>query len=189
MKSAKFIRGVTGTSDILLDGKFQVAFIGRSNVGKSSLINSLAMKDGLARSSSHPGKTIRMDFFLINDLFYFVDFPGYGFAKRSWEIRSKLAKMILWYLMYSEIKNRLVILVIDAKVGMTAFDKDMLKTIREFHIDHFIIANKIDNLPFHQKEKQLTQIRSESNNAEVLPYSSKQRQGREEVMKRISAYL
>src|SRR3989338_837689 len=101
--SAKFVKGINGTDDILYDEKFQVAFLGRSNVGKSTLINSLTMRRNLARSSSTPGKTIRMDFFLINNDLYFVDFPGYGFAERSLEKREKLGKMILWYLRFSEV--------------------------------------------------------------------------------------
>lgn len=187
--SAKFIKGIIGTDDILYDGKFQVAFMGRSNVGKSTLINSLTSKQSLARTSTSPGKTIRMDFFLVNDKLYFVDFPGYGYAKRSWEKREKLAKMILWYLMYSQVKNRLVVLIIDAKVGVTEFDKDMIRTFREHNIDHIIVANKIDNVPISQREKTLAQIRNEYNNPTVIPYSSKQKTGRDTLNQAISAYV
>lgn len=189
IKSARFIRGITGTQDILYDGKFQVAFLGRSNVGKSTLINSLTGKSKLARSSSHPGKTIRMDFFLINDKFYFVDFPGYGYAQRSADRREKLAKMILWYLMYSEVKERLVILIIDAKVGITAFDADMIKTLAEFQIDFIIIANKADKLKRNEKEEQLAHFRSAYKDVLVLPYSSKENSGKEELLARISTYI
>ncbi len=189
IKSATFVRGIIGTHEILYDGKFQVVFLGRSNVGKSSLINSLTGRRNLARSSANPGKTIRMDFFLINDTFYFVDFPGYGYAKRSAEKREKLAKMILWYLMYSEVKNRLVVLIIDAKVGITAFDADMIKTLAEYQIDFIIVANKADNLKRNQKEELLKHIRSEYNDALVLPYSAKENTGREELLERISTYI
>lgn len=187
--SAVFLKGIIGTDDILYNGKFQVAFLGRSNVGKSTLINSLTKNTKLARSSSSPGKTIRMDFFLINDKFYFVDFPGYGYAKRSAEKREKLAKMMLWYLMYSEVKNRLVILIIDAKVGITPFDQDMVKTLLEFQIDHIIVANKMDKLERNQKDIQLEFIRSRYINSVVLPYSSKDKFGREELMGKISDHL
>lgn len=187
--SAKFIKGIIGTDDILYDGKFQVAFMGRSNVGKSTLINSLTIKKSLARTSTSPGKTIRMDFFLINDKLYFVDFPGYGYAKRSWEKREKLAKMILWYLMYSQVKNRLVVLIIDAKVGITEFDKDMVRTFREHNIDHIIVANKIDNVPISQREKMLALIRNEYYNPTVIPYSSKQKSGRDTLNQAISGYI
>lgn len=178
--SAKFIKGIIGTDDMLYDGRFQVAFMGRSNVGKSSLINSLTGKDGLARSSSSPGKTIRMDFFLINDTFYFVDFPGYGYAKRSREARDTLEKMMLWYLLYSEVKNRLIVLIIDAKVGVTAYDQEMIKRLHEYHIDHIIVANKVDNLRRGQRDKKLN---------EVIAYSSKEKFGRGELMKKISSRM
>ncbi len=187
--SAKFIKGIIGTDEILYDGKFQVAFMGRSNVGKSTLINSLTMKNNLAHSSSSPGKTIRMDFFLINDKLYFVDFPGYGHVIHSQKKQEKLAKMILWYLLYSGVKNRLVVLIIDAKVGITAYDQDMLKTLHEQHIDHIIVANKVDNLQMSQKEKQFTHIHSEYENSEVIAYSSKQKYRRAELMKKISSYI
>ena len=187
--SAKFIKGIIGTDDILYDGKFQVAFMGRSNVGKSSLINSLTMKNSLARTGSSPGKTIRMDFFLVNDKVYFVDFPGYGYAKRSWEKREKLAKMMLWYLMYSEVKQRLVVLIIDAKVGVTAFDADMIKTLREKHIDHVIVANKIDNVAVSQRKNLLALIENEYKNSVVIPYSSKQKIGSDLLNQAISSYI
>lgn len=189
IKSATFIKGITGTDEILNNGIFQVSFLGRSNVGKSTLINSLTMKKNLVRTSSSPGKTIRMDFFLINNSFYFVDFPGYGYAKRPLEQREKLAKMILWYLMYSEIKNRLVILVIDAKVGITPYDADMLKTFYEYDINHIIVANKVDNLRMGQAERQLEDIKRKYPNSEVIPYSSKQKYRGVDLMGRISSYI
>ena len=189
IKSATFVKGIIGSDEILFDGKFQIALMGRSNVGKSTLINSLTMRKKLARSSSSPGKTIRMDFFLINDSFYLVDFPGYGYVKHSSQKREKLAKMILWYLMYSEIKNRLVILVIDAKVGITPYDADMLKTFHEHHINYIIVANKVDNLQMGQKEKQIMNLQLENQNSEVIPYSSKQKHQGVDLMRRISSYI
>ncbi|PIR07938.1 ribosome biogenesis GTP-binding protein YsxC [Candidatus Gottesmanbacteria bacterium CG11_big_fil_rev_8_21_14_0_20_37_11] len=189
IKTATFIKGIIGSDEILSNGIFQVSFLGRSNVGKSTLINSLTKRRNLARSSSSPGKTIRMDFFLINGSFYFVDFPGYGYAMHSFQKKEKLAKMIAWYLMYSEIKNRLVILVIDAKVGITPYDSDMLKTFHEHHINHIIVANKVDNLRMGQKENQLMDIRQACQNSELIPYSSRQKHQNVDLMKRISFYM
>lgn len=189
ISSAKFIKGIIGTDNILYDGKFQVAFMGRSNVGKSTLINALTQKSGLARSSSHPGKTIRMDFFLINNSYYFVDFPGYGYAKRSREKREKLAKMILWYLLYAEVKKKLVILIIDSQVGLTPYDLDMLKTLREENVDHLIVANKIDKLKMNEKEKQLIKIKSDCGNSQVTAFSSEDKRERVNLLFQISSYL
>lgn len=176
--AAEFVKGVTGTSEILADGKFQVAFMGRSNVGKSTLINSLTMRNGLARSSANPGKTIRMDFFLINRRFYFVDFPGYGYARHSREKREKLAKMMRWYLLESGVKNRLVLLIIDAAIGLTKDDREMLALLEEQKIDHLLVANKIDKVKMGQYQS-----------PDGLPYSSRKKIGRAELLKKISAYL
>ncbi|OGG18525.1 ribosome biogenesis GTP-binding protein YsxC [Candidatus Gottesmanbacteria bacterium RIFCSPHIGHO2_02_FULL_39_14] len=187
--SAKFIKGITGTADILYDGKFQVAFIGRSNVGKSTLINSLVTNRSLARTSSTPGKTIRIDFFLINNKFYFVDFPGYGYAKTSKDKREKLRKMILWYLLYSEVKNRLVIQIIDAKVGITAFDRDTLDIFHKQNINHLIIANKVDNLKMNIRAKQLQQIKEDCGNSPVIAFSSKINIGKAELTNSLNPYL
>ena len=95
--SAKFIKGAVGTDDIFEDGTPQIAFIGRSNAGKSSVINSLVSEKGLARTSSFPGRTQEINLYLINKAFYFVDLPGYGFAKLSQETREWLQKVIHWY--------------------------------------------------------------------------------------------
>lgn len=179
--TAEFIKGINGTDPILYDGKFQIALMGRSNVGKSSVINSLLGRQDLARSSSKPGKTVRMDFFLVNTSFYFVDFPGYGYAKRSHGEREKLAKMILWYLLYAEISYRMVILIIDANVGITDYDADMLKLFKEKNIAHFILANKIDNVEVTQKDLILNQINAQAGTTQVLPYTAKLHKFRDEA--------
>jgi GTP-binding protein len=187
-KSAEFIKGIIGTDEILTNGRFQVAFLGRSNVGKSSLINSITNRINLAHSSSSPGKTIRMDFFLINNAFYFVDFPGYGYARHSPEVREKLAKMILWYIMYSEIENRLIVLVIDAKVGFTAYDIDMIKTFKEHNVKYIVVANKIDNLKMGQKEKRLQELRKVYPDSAIIPYSSVDKRDKTDLMNTILEY-
>lgn len=184
--SAEFVKGITGSDPILYDGKIHIVFIGRSNVGKSTLINSLTRLPSLSRTSSTPGKTIRMDFFLINNQFYFLDFPGYGYARRTPKEREKLAKMILWYLQYSQVLKRLVVLVIDAKVGVTAFDIDILRILQEQKIEHIIVANKIDNVPMNMKEKQLSLICEAYGDSLVYPYSSKDTIGRKELLEKIS---
>lgn len=187
--SGEFIKGITGSDPILYDGTFHVVFIGRSNVGKSTLINSLTRLPSLSRTSSTPGKTIRMDFFYINKSFYFLDFPGYGYARRTPREREKLAKMILWYLQYSRVLKRLVIIVIDAKVGVTDFDIDILRVLREQKIEHIIIANKIDHVPANSQDKQLSTIRAAYGDSMVYPYSSKKNIGRKELLEKISQYV
>lgn len=186
--SATFVKGITGTQEIIYDGRFQVAFMGRSNAGKSTLINSLTGKKNLVRTSSQPGQTIRMDFFLINNSFYFVDFPGYGYARAKIDKREKLRKMILWYLMYSEVTNRIVILIIDAEIGLTEFDHDAIETLYEYNIEHIIIANKIDKLKRDKRIKQLATIRKECGDSKVIPFSSKLNIGRSELLENLNKY-
>jgi len=187
--SAEYIKGISGTDDILYDGKFQVAFLGRSNVGKSTLINSLTMRNNLARTSSNPGKTIRMDFFLINNLFHFVDFPGFGFARLSQERRERLTKMIRWYLTSSQVENRLVILITDAKVGITEFDRNILDILREQTINFVIIANKMDKIPTRLRRERISEISKMYEGARVIPNSSKEKYGKIEILKIIDEYL
>ncbi len=181
--SAEFIKGIKGTDKILYDGKPQIAFVGRSNVGKSSLINSLVGRHNLARSSSNPGKTIRLDFFLINGNVYFVDLPGYGYAKMSQESHEDIRKMMMWYLEYSDVKHRRVVLILDANVGVTEFDRQMIDLLTEHHIEFVIAANKIDKLKRGEKEKQLKTIHENCGSAMVIPYSAKTKEGRASLLK------
>ncbi len=185
IKSAKFIKGIIGADDILYDGILQIAFFGRSNVGKSSVINSLVNRKNLVKSSNRPGKTQRLDFFLINNNTYFVDIPGYGFAKIPKNRREKLRKLILWYLLYSEVENRKIVLIIDAKVGPTSFDIEMIELLQKNNENIIIIANKIDKLKKNDIKKQIQSIIQEIKNDNVIPYSAKTKQGREELLLKI----
>ena len=119
--SASFVTGIIGTDPILKEKHPQIAFVGRSNVGKSSVINSLVMRKDLVKSSSMPGKTREINFFLINKAFYFVDLPGYGFARMGAKGAEKIRKLILWYLGSGEARVKLVVLIIDSVVKPMAY--------------------------------------------------------------------
>jgi len=183
--SAEFVKGIKGTDKILYDGKPQIAFVGRSNVGKSSLINSLVGRNNLARSSSQPGKTVRLDFFLINKSIYFVDLPGYGYARMSQDKHEDIRKMMLWYLQYSEVKERRIILIIDMNIGITRFDRQMIEILRDLHIDFIVAANKADKLKTGERGEQLKHIREACGSALVIPYSAKTKEGRGSVLKEL----
>ena len=194
IKTAEFIKGITGTNEILLDDKPQIAFVGRSNVGKSSLINSLVGSKDLARSSSTPGRTQEINFFLIlvsrkrrNENFYFVDLPGYGFAKMSKKRREKMRNMIVWYLSYAESRPKKVILVVDAKVGVKDFDIEMINLLREENIDFFIVANKIDKVKKNMINKIVDQIKKkiDGNNISIINFSSKTLQNKDKIIEKI----
>lgn len=169
--SARFIKSTDGTDSALYDGKPQVAFIGRSNTGKSSLINSILSRD-LARSSSNPGKTRLLDIFLVNNQMYFVDLPGYGFANVSKKMQEHFSKLIDWYLFRSGIFHALVVLVVDAKAGITAFDRAIIDSLREFGISFVIAANKIDKLKQGERTKALGEIRTHAGESRVVAYSA-----------------
>jgi GTP-binding protein len=187
IKTAEFARGITGTNEILLDRKPQVAFVGRSNVGKSSLINSLVNNKKLARSSSTPGRTQEINFFLINEDFYFVDLPGYGFAKMSKKRREKMRKMIIWYLSYAESKPKKVILIVDAKVGLKDFDIEMANLLKEENIEFLIVANKIDKLKKNMIDKKVNEIKNQvgDNNISIVTFSSKTLKNKDKIIEKI----
>lgn len=189
ISKAEFVKGVIGDDYGLGDNLPQIAFFGRSNVGKSSVINSLVGKKDLAKVSKIPGKTREANFFRINDSFYFVDFPGYGYAKRSMKDRNKMIKRIFWYVEYSNVRPKAVFLIIDVKVGLTVLDRDMIKILGENKHQVVIIANKIDKLRKIAAEKQLSSIQKEAPYAPVLPYSAKTKEGKDELIKKIMGFI
>ena len=181
IKSAVFMKGIIGTDPILKDTLPQVAFIGRSNVGKSSVINSLLGKKDLVKSSSVPGKTKEINFFKVNDKSYFVDLPGYGFARMGARGADKIRKLILWYLTGGEARAHLVLLIVDAGAGPMAHDKEMVNLLRLENLDFIVIANKIDRLTQAEKVAQLRAIEQELM-APVFPYSARTKFGKEELL-------
>jgi GTP-binding protein len=170
--SAKFIAGLQGTDPLLDNGIPQVAIIGRSNVGKSSVINSLTRVKDLARTSAFPGRTQEINLFLINGNLYLVDLPGYGYAQASHEARNRLQEIIDWYFLGSPYNQKVVILVIDAKVGMTDSDFDMLHRLEERQKNIVIVANKVDKLKRMELQSQLKRIAEEAPGHTVIAYSA-----------------
>ncbi|MFA4967737.1 MAG: ribosome biogenesis GTP-binding protein YihA/YsxC [Candidatus Margulisiibacteriota bacterium] len=183
--SAKFIKGIAGTDDILEDGTPQIAFIGRSNVGKSSVINSLAKQKGLAITSSFPGRTQQINLFLINRSIYLVDLPGYGFAKASHEVRERLFKLVDWYLFKSPYKQKMIVLIIDANVGPTDSDLEMLGSLEEFNKNIVVVANKVDKIKKSKYQEQLQSIKDTIGDHKIIPYSAEKRIGVNDLTKEI----
>ncbi len=182
---AQFVKSINGTDKILFDRKPHIAFIGRSNVGKSSLINSLCGRKSLARSSSAPGKTTTIDFFDINSTHYFVDLPGYGFAHANNTSREHYRKLISWYLFRSGVTQKLAILIVDAKVGITDFDRETISLLTTSSIPFCCVANKIDKLKQGEKIKQMQLIQSILPSVPVIPYSTKTGEGKNELLQKI----
>jgi GTP-binding protein len=189
ISKAEFAKGVIGDDYGMEDNLPQIAFFGRSNVGKSSVINSLVSKKDLAKVSKIPGKTREANFFRINGSFYFVDFPGYGYAKRSMKERNKMIKRIFWYVKHSSVRPKAVFLIIDAKVGLTVLDRDMIKILEAKKHQIVIVANKIDKLTKGAAEKQLSSIQKEAPYVPILPYSAKTKEGKDELTKKIASFV
>lgn len=171
------------TSKIPVNALPEIAFAGKSNVGKSSLINALMNRKALAKTSSQPGKTQTINFYNINDTLYFVDLPGYGYAKVSQEIRAKWGKMIERYLKKSQVL-KLVFLLVDIRHEPSENDKIMYNWILYQGYQPVIIATKLDKIKRSAKEKQIKLIREgleATKETIILPFSAETKQGREEI--------
>lgn len=178
--SAKFVTGLVGPADIMTDGTPQVAFIGRSNAGKSSLLNSLTKTKKLAITSKTPGRTKEINVFLINGTHYFMDLPGYGYAKASGATLQKLGELISWYLFRSE-ADPVVVVLIDAVVGPTKDDLAMLQDLMDDKKRIVVVANKIDKIKSSKYQNRIRELKRELNGFIIVPYSSKTGAGVEEL--------
>ncbi len=161
----------------------EVAFAGKSNVGKSSLINVLMNRKALARTSAQPGKTQTINFYNINDAMYLVDLPGYGYAKASAEVKAKWGQMIERYLHTSK-QLRAVFLLIDIRHDPSANDKLMYEWMLAQGFAPIIIATKLDKIKRSQVQKHLKAVREGLNvqpDTMILPFSAETKQGRDEI--------
>lgn len=161
----------------------EVAFAGKSNVGKSSLINALMNRKNLARTSSQPGKTQTINFYNINNALYFVDLPGYGYAKVSLEIKAKWGKMIENYLKKSK-QLKLVFLLIDIRHEPSENDRVMYNWVKDMGFAPVIIATKLDKINRSQIQKQVKLIREglkAGSETVIIPFSAETKQGRDEI--------
>jgi len=186
---AEFVKGVIGNDYGLGDNLPHLAFFGRSNAGKSSVINSLVGRKNFVKVSKMPGKTRQANFFCINDSFYLVDFPGYGYAKCSILERNKMIKRALWYVEFSNVRPKAVFLIIDANVGLTALDREMIGILQENNHQIVIVANKIDRLTKSVIEKQLSLIQEEACHIPVLRYSARINEGKDQLIKKIESFI
>jgi len=167
----------------------QVAFSGRSNVGKSSLINSLLGRNKLAHVSSTPGKTIVINFYDVDKKLYLVDLPGYGYAKRAYDNKAEWSSLTDGF--FTKNPNidslKLVCQLIDSRTGPTNDDLDMLAYMSEVGLDYLIVATKVDKLNATEKKAFLTAIAEEplTKDVPMILYSAKTHLGRDDLWKRI----
>lgn len=183
---------VCGITSVLPENTIpEIAFSGKSNVGKSSLINGLINRKSLARTSSQPGKTQTINFYNVNDDLYLVDLPGYGYAKVSLEVKAKWGKLIERYLNNSK-QLRAVFLLIDIRHAPSDNDKTMYDWIINNGYNPIIIATKADKVKRSQLQKQLKQIRQGLDlieNTPIIPYSAVTKQGRDEIWELIELFM
>lgn len=159
----------------------EFAFAGKSNVGKSSLINALMNRKAYARTSAQPGKTQTINFYNINEQFYYVDLPGYGYARVSEETKAKWGKMIERYLHQSK-QLKYVFLLIDIRHDPSENDKQMYEWIVHQGFEPVVIATKLDKIKRSQLQKQLKAIRTGLGmRGTIIPFSAETKQGREEI--------
>lgn len=183
---AKFVKSVTSTIDLPFDEKPHVAIVGRSNVGKSSLINHLTQQKGLAHVSASPGRTKTVNLYEIDRAYYLVDLPGYGYARKSQKTRVDFVEMIRSYVRKTK-QIRRVLLMIDARLGPTDLDRDMLLFLKTHRVPFTIVANKIDKLSSAKVADLLRALALAYPNAPVVTHSVNSSKDRKSVWDAISA--
>ena len=183
IKSAEYATSYGLQSQLPKGTKKEIVMSGRSNVGKSSLINKVCNRKNLARTSSQPGKTQTINFYNINKEIYFVDLPGYGYAKVSMEIKAQWGKMIERYLQTSK-KLKAVFLLIDIRHEPSANDREMYEWIRYNGYEPVVITTKLDKIKRSQVQKHLKMVREglgAGKETIIIPFSAVTKQGREEI--------
>lgn len=187
--SLETVCGITSTFPE--NPNIEIAFAGKSNVGKSSLINALMNRKSLARTSAQPGKTQTINFYNINDELYFVDLPGYGYAKIAEEVKAKWGKMIERYLKQSK-QLRAVFLLIDIRHNPSENDRNMYDWILHNGYEPIIIATKLDKINRSQIQKQIKIVKDGLKvvpGTVVIPFSAQTKQGRDEIYEVIEQFM
>lgn len=191
IKSATFIKSAVSPKDYLRDGRPQIAFAGRSNVGKSSLINSLVNQKGLARTSSTPGKTREINYFLINNAFYFVDLPGFGYAKVAKSVRDAWRPMVESYIDENDALKGLILLI-DVRRTPSDMDLQLVEWLEAAEKPYLPVLTKRDKVSNNELQVLLRATRKAlhlSPIESVLTYSTTKRQGRDELLSLIQELL
>lgn len=184
--SAEFVKSAFERRHWPIDGRPEIAFLGRSNVGKSSLLNSLLQRKGLARTSNTPGRTQSINYFLVNDDFYFVDLPGYGFAKVSKSMKADWGKMAEEYLS-DRAELALSIQLVDSRHAPSKLDLQLHEWLVFNEKEHIVVATKSDKLSANELARQLRLIESQLPGSKVISYSAQTGKGSDRVWTEIVA--
>ncbi|HWC76781.1 MAG TPA: ribosome biogenesis GTP-binding protein YihA/YsxC [Blastocatellia bacterium] len=188
IKSVEFVKSATAPEHYPRDGRPEIAFMGRSNVGKSSLINSLLGVRGLARTSNTPGRTQLINFFLVNEAFRFVDLPGYGYARVPLEIKNQWGPMIVKYL--AGRRNLVLsVLITDSRHAPTDLDLQMSEWLSANEKPFIIVATKADKLSSNKLRANLSHASRVLGKSDLIPYSAVTRTGADRIWKQITARI
>jgi len=189
--SAKYIISAMKPEQYPRGGHSEIAFVGRSNVGKSSLMNSILNRKNLAKTSSRPGKTQTINFFEINGAFYVVDLPGYGFAKVPLAVKENWGRVMTSYLANREPLKMAAVLV-DARHDPSDQDMDMLALLDEAEVPTLVVATKVDKLKRSERVRSVKRIRETlelDDDAEILLFSSETGEGKKDLWEIIGEFL
>ena len=184
LQNAQFIRSAVNRKDFPRDSMVQVAFSGRSNVGKSSVINRILNRKNFARVGAAPGKTVHINYFLIDRAFYLVDLPGYGYAKVSKNERDRWGKLIEDFFADPELMS-LGVMIVDARHKPTADDVTMVQWYKAAGRPYIVVANKLDKLKKSEIEPNLQLIRQTlelDDSVLLIPFSAEKGTGRQELL-------
>ena len=186
ISSARFVKSATQPDDFPRDQRPEIAFCGRSNIGKSSLLNTLTDAHGLARTSSSPGRTQTINFFLINDRIYFVDLPGYGYAKVPKAVKEKWGVMIEGYLRDRD-QLKLALMLVDSRMRPMESDVLMKKWLDHHAIPNAVVLTKIDKISRNQLNQALRTGAQTLKTKEIIPFSAVTHSGKDQILARIRA--
>ena len=193
--TAEFLQGVVDLRQLPKNELREIVFIGRSNVGKSSLLNKMCGKKNLARSSSVPGKTREINYYIINNGFYFVDLPGYGYAKVPEQMRAGWKRLIEDFLKRSE-SVALAMQLIDSRQEPTPLDLMMMDWLEYYEVPYLLVLTKSDKLPFSKLGKQIEAYKERFNTQltegcchGIVPFSIVNGDGRSDLLKYIEGHL
>ena len=189
LQKTEFILSAASPKDFLRDGLPQIAFAGRSNVGKSSVINRLLNRKNFARVGAAPGKTIHINYFKIDGAFYLVDLPGYGYAKVSKSERDRWGKLMETYFAHPELMT-MGVMIVDSRHKPTADDCTMAQWYRGAGCPFLVVANKLDKLKKSEIQPNLDQIRLTlelEEDVPVIPFSAEKGDGRQDLLSAIFA--
>jgi GTP-binding protein len=185
--NVKFMRGIKGSDDILNVPWPQIAFVGRSNVGKSSTINAL-LNGRFTRVSATPGKTTEINFYNVDDHLFVVDLPGYGYARLPIPTQHKIRQHILWYLTSPEVypNLRTLVMVTDAKAGITQYDRELMEVAHEEKLPLLVILNKTDKLNQSERSKLARAFEEEFPGQEYMMTSAEKKTNITKLFERLS---